>query len=85
VLIQQVKNLYTEYWYLQRKLEVYGQAIDVIDQVLRSAKDRQIEGTTSGIQVQRFTVEKNRYLRMRNVVELEMMQAQKQLAAMITS
>lgn len=85
VLIQQVRNLYTEYWYLQHKLDVYDQALDVIDQVLRSAKDRQTEGTTSGIQVQRFTVEKNRYVRLRNELELEMMRAQKQLASMITS
>lgn len=85
VLIQQVRNLYTEYWYQQYKLEVYNQAIEVINQVLESAKDRKAEGTGSGLQVQRFTVEKNRYLRMRNEVDLEMMQAQKQLAAMITS
>lgn len=85
VLIEQVKSLYVEYWYLQRKLEVFDQALEVINQVLASAKDRQSEGTESGLQVQRFTVEKNRYLRERNEVELEMMQSQKQLSAMITS
>lgn len=85
LLIQQVKNLYTEYWYLQHKLEVYDQALDVINQVLQSAKDRQIEGTTSGIQVQRFSVEKNRYVRLRNEIELELMQTGKQLSSMITS
>ncbi len=85
VLIEQVKSLYVEYWYLQHKLEVYDQALEVIDQVLASAKNRQAEGTESGLQVQRFTIEKNRYLRERNEVELEMMQSQKQLAAMITS
>ncbi len=85
LLIQQVRSLYTEYWYLQHKLEVYEQALEVIDQVLRSAKNRQVEGTASGIQVQRFTVEKNRYLRMRNEVELELMQTGKQLAALITA
>ena len=84
LLIQQVKNLYTEYWYLQHKLEVYDQALDAIDQVLQSAKDRQVEGTTSGIQVQRFMIEKNRYLRLRNEVELELMQTGKQLSTMIT-
>jgi len=85
VLILQVKSLYTEYWFLQHKLEVYDQALEVIKQVLASAKARQTEGTESGLQVQRFTVEKNRYLRERNEVELEMMQAGKQLASMITS
>lgn len=85
LLIQQVRNLYTDYWFLQNKLEVYDQAIEVIGQVLRSAKDRQAEGMASGIQVQRFSVEKNRYLRLRNEIEIEMIQAKKQLAAMITS
>ncbi|WP_428236512.1 TolC family protein [Gracilimonas sp.] len=84
-LIQQVKSLYAEYWFLQHKLQVYDQALEVISQVLTSAKDRQEEGTESGLQVQRFTVEKNRYLRMRNEVELEMMQVGNQLASMITS
>ena len=85
VLIQQVKSLYAGYWYLQHKLEVYEQALAVINHVLASSKARQTEGTESGLQVQRFTVEKNRYLRERNNVELEMMQAGNQLAAMITS
>jgi len=85
ILIQQVKNLYTEYWYLQRKLEIYDQALTVIEQVLQSAKDRQAEGTASGIQVQRFTIEKNRYLRTRNEVELQMIETGKQLGSMITS
>jgi cobalt-zinc-cadmium efflux system outer membrane protein len=85
VLVHQVKSLYTEYWFLQYKLEVYEQALEVIKQVLASAKARQTEGTVSGLQVQRFTIEKNRYLRQRNEVELEMMQAGKQLAFMITS
>lgn len=85
VLIQQVRSLYVEYWYLQHKLEVYDQALEVINQVLASARDRQAEGTESGLQVQRFTIEKNRYLRERNEVELEMMQSGKQLASMITS
>jgi len=85
VLIQQVKSLYIEYWFLQHKLEVYDQALEVINQVLASAKARQTEGTESGLQVQRFTVEKNRYLRERNEVDLEMMQAGKQLVSMITS
>lgn len=84
ILIQQVKNLYTEYWYLQHKLRVYDQALTVIEQVLQSAKARQAEGTSSGIQVQRFTIEKNRYLRTRNEVELEMIETGKQLGSMIT-
>lgn len=85
LMIQQVRNLYTELWYQQHKLDVYDQALEVINQVLRSAGDRQVEGTVSGIQVQRFTIEKNRYLRIRNEVELELMQVKKQLASMITS
>lgn len=85
LLIEQVRNLYIEYGYRQHKLEVYDQALQVIDQVLRSAKDRQAEGTASGIQVQRFTIEKNRYLRMRNELDVELMQTGKQLASMIAT
>lgn len=85
VLIRQVKSLYTEYWFLQHKLEVYDQALAVINQVLASAKDRKAEGTESGLQVQRFTVEKNRYLRLRNEVEVSMMETGTRLASMITS
>jgi cobalt-zinc-cadmium efflux system outer membrane protein len=85
LLIQKVKSLYTEYWYLQHKLDVYEQALVVINQVLESARDRRAEGTESGLQVQRFTIEKNRYLRLRNEVELEKMQAGRELASMITS
>lgn len=85
LLIQELKNLYTEFWYLQHKLEVYDQALNVIVQVLQSAKDRQVEGTVSGIQVQRFMIEKNRYVRLRNEIELSLMQTGKQLASMITS
>jgi cobalt-zinc-cadmium efflux system outer membrane protein len=84
LLIQLVKNLYTEYWYLQHKLEVFDQALDVVDQVLQSAKDRQAEGITSGIEVQRFTIEKNRYVRLRNEVELKRIQTGKQLSSLIT-
>src|SRR6056297_4219471 len=50
VLIQQVKNLYAEYWYLQQKLDVYDQALGVINKVLKSARDRREEGTESGLQ-----------------------------------
>lgn len=85
LLIQQVKSLYAEFWFLQHKLKAYDQALEVINQVLTSAKARQAEGTESGLQVQRFTVEKNRYLLERNEVELEMMQARNQMASMITS
>ncbi|WP_340106194.1 TolC family protein [Rhodohalobacter sp. 8-1] len=85
LLIQKVKSLYTEYWFLQHKLEVYDQALVVINQVLESARDRRSEGTESGLQVQRFSIEKNRYLRLRNEVELEKMQAGRELASMITS
>jgi len=84
LLIEQVRTLYAEYWYLEHKLDIYDQAMAVIGQVLRSAKDRQAEGTESGLQVQRFTIEKNRYLRMRNEAEVDMMNARKQLVSMIT-
>lgn len=83
-LIQQVRNLYTEYWYQQNRRDVYDAALNVIDQVLRSARDRQAEGTESGLRVQRFSIEKNRYTSLRNEVELDMLEARNQLTLMIT-
>lgn len=85
LLIQKVKSLYTEYWFLQHNLEVYDQALVVINKVLESARDRRSEGTESGLQVQRFYIEKNRYLRLRNELELEKVQAERELVSMITS
>jgi len=85
LLIQRVKNLYTEYWYLRQKRNVYDRALKVINKVLESARNRQEEGTASGIQVQRFRVEKNRYLGRQNEIELDMMQVGNELTSMITS
>lgn len=83
LLLRQVKSLYAEAWHLKNKLAVYDDALSVINDALESAKARQAEGTYSGIQVQRFAIEKNRYLKNRNEVGLNLRKATNELEAMI--
>lgn len=83
LLLRQVKSLYTEAWYLKNKLAVYDDALSNINNVLESAKARQVEGTFSGIQVQRFSIEKNRYLKNRNEVALNLREVTHELETMI--
>lgn len=83
LLLRQVKSLYAEAWYLKNKLAVYDDALSIINNTLESAEARQAEGTFSGIQVQRFTVEKNRYLKSRNEVELNLREVTNELETMI--
>ncbi|CAN5399087.1 hypothetical protein BH23BAC3_BH23BAC3_18470 [soil metagenome] len=83
LLIRKVKILYAEYWVLTNKLQVYHEALQVIEDVLKSAEFRQSEGTISGTQVQRFSIERNRYLRSRNEVELNLKQVENELTSMI--
>lgn len=83
LLIRNVKILYAEYWFLTNKLQIYDEALQEIDEVLKSARSRQSEGTFSGIQVQRFSIERNRYLRSLNEVKLNLKQTENELASMI--
>lgn len=82
-LLRRVKSLYAEAWYLKNKLAIYDDAFSVINDALESAKARQAEGTFSGIQVQRFSIEKNRYLKNRNEVELNHREVINELETMI--
>jgi len=83
LLTRQLKSLYAEYWFLANKLEIYDDALLVINNVFEAAESRQSEGTFSGIQVQRFSIEQNRYLRLRNEVELNMQETKNELVSMI--
>lgn len=83
LLLRQVKSLYTEAWYLKNKLAVFDDALSIINNALESAKARQVEGTFSGIQVQRFSIEKNRYLKNQNEVELSLREVTNELETMI--
>lgn len=83
LLLRRVKSLYAEAWYLKNKLAVYDDALLIINKVLESAKSRQAEGTFSGIQVQRFSIEQNRYLKSRNEVELNLREVVNDLETMI--
>lgn len=69
-LTLQVKSLYAELWYQNRKLEVYEQALEVVRDARRAAEAREAEGTYSGLQLQRFNVEMSRYRRLRDETDL---------------
>lgn len=79
-LIRQVKSLYAEYWQLTQKLEIYNQALEVIQNARSAAKARRDEGTFSGLQVQRFNVELSRYRKQRNQLKLDLQQTGNRLA-----
>lgn len=83
VLIRRVKSLYAEYWYLKHKLEIYEEAVSVIQKARISAEARRAEGTFSGIQVQRFNIELSRYRKERDNIELMLQQTGNELQTMI--
>ncbi|SHF23183.1 Outer membrane protein TolC [Fodinibius roseus] len=80
-LLAQVKVLYAEYWQLSQKREIYSQALEVIRKARESARERQAEGTFSGLQVQRFNVELSRYKKQRDEVKLDLRQTGNRLAS----
>lgn len=82
-LIRQVKSLYAEYWYLKHKLNIYKEAVSVVQHARSSAVARQEEGTFSGIQVQRFNIELSRYRKERDDIELMLKQTGNELRTMI--
>ncbi|MCW9705767.1 TolC family protein [Aliifodinibius sp. 1BSP15-2V2] len=84
-LIRQVKSLYAEYWQLSEKLEIYNRALEVIRKARSAAKARQAEGSFSGLQVQRFNVELNRYRKQRDQVQLNLRQTGNRLATYLFS
>lgn len=79
-LLTQVKSLYAEYWELSQKLEVYNQTLEVIRKARESARERQVEGTFSGLQVQRFNVELSRYKKQRDQIQLDLKEIGNRLA-----
>ncbi|MDR8393161.1 TolC family protein [Aliifodinibius sp. S!AR15-10] len=84
-LIRQVKALYAEYWQLSEKLDIYNEALEVIQKAQESAKERQVEGAFSGLQVQRFNVELSRYRKQRDQVQLNLRQTGNLLATYLFS
>jgi cobalt-zinc-cadmium efflux system outer membrane protein len=79
-LLAQVKTLYAKYWELSQKLEVYNQTLEVIRKARESARERQVEGTFSGLQVQRFNVELSRYRKQRDQIHLDLKEIGNRLA-----
>ncbi|GAA5522615.1 TolC family protein [Aliifodinibius salicampi] len=84
-LIRQVKSLYAEYWQLSEKLDVYNDALQVIQKARESAKARQAEGSFSGLQVQRFNVELSRYKKLSDQIQLNLKETGDRLASYLFS
>lgn len=82
-LINRVKWLYAEYWYLKNKVEIYDEAVAAIQKIRQSAADRKEEGTVSGLELQRFNVALNRYRKDRDKVRINLQQTGSELRALI--
>lgn len=80
-LLGEVKTLYAESWQLSQKLRIYNRALEVIRKARESARERQAEGTYSGLQLQRFNIELNRYRKQRDRIRLNLKQVQHQLSS----
>ncbi len=85
LLIQRVKSLYAEYWYLTNKVDVYDDAVMAIQKIRKAAADRKAEGTVSGLELQRFNVEVSQYRKERDRVRLNRQQTGNELRSLIFS
>jgi outer membrane protein TolC len=84
-LINRVKWLYAEYWYLKNKVEIYDEAVAAIQKIRQAAADRKEEGTVSGLELQRFNVALSRYKKDRDQVRINLQQTGSKLRALIFS
>jgi len=84
-LINRVKWLYAQYWYLKNKVEIYDEAVAAIQKIRQAAADRKEEGTVSGLELQRFNVALNRYRKDRDKVRINLQQTGSKLRALIFS
>jgi cobalt-zinc-cadmium efflux system outer membrane protein len=82
-LINRVKWLYAEYWYLKNKVEIYDEAVAAIQKIRQSAADRKEEGTVSGLELQRFNVALSQYKKDRDQVRINLQQTGSKLRALI--
>ena len=82
-LINRVKWLYAEYWYLKNKVEIYDEAVAAIQEIRQAAADRKEEGTVSGLELQRFNVALSRYRKDRDEVRINLQQTGSKLRALI--
>jgi cobalt-zinc-cadmium efflux system outer membrane protein len=82
-LINRVKWLYAEYWYLKNKVEIYDEAVAAIQKIRQAAADRKEEGTVSGLELQRFNVALSQYKKDRDQVRINLQQTGSKLRALI--
>jgi outer membrane protein, heavy metal efflux system len=83
LLKERVRMLYAEYWKTKNIVRAYDETLDVIKTLMESARARQAEGTFSGLDAQRFTIEFNRYNLLRNELETEARQLKQELISLI--
>lgn len=84
-LINRVKWLYAEYWYLKNKIGIYDEAIAAIQKIQQAAADRKVEGTVSGLTLQRFNVALGKYQKERDAVRINLQQISNKLRMLIFS
>ncbi len=84
LLIGQLKSLYTHYWFLSNKLKVITEALSVVSDTRQSAIARKEEGTYSGIEIQRFSIEYSKYQKYRDEILSDLNQTKNQLLLMIS-
>jgi cobalt-zinc-cadmium efflux system outer membrane protein len=79
-LLTEIKQWYAEYWMLSQQVQVYDQALATVRQALASARARKSEGVYSGLHVQRFVLERNRYRKEQNNIRMAREQVGNQLS-----
>lgn len=83
LLTERVRTLYTDYWKAMKIVQAYDETLDVIEAAMESASARQAEGTFSGLEAQRFSIEFNKYNRLRSEIETEAHQLKRELISLI--
>lgn len=83
LLTERVRTLYINYWSAKNILQHYDEALGVIRTLMETARDRQAEGSFSGLQAQRFAIAFNRYNSLRNEHDTQARQLKEELILLI--
>jgi outer membrane protein TolC len=83
ILIGNLKSLYVEYWFLTHQLHAIKEATAVVKQAEQSAIARREEGSYSGIELQRFSIEHAKYQMRTDKLLAELGDIQNQLKLMV--
>jgi len=85
ILIGNLKSLYVEHWLLSHQLHAIEEATAVVKQAQQSAIARRDEGSYSGIELQRFSIEYTKYQKHTDKLLAELSDVQNQLKLLIFS